>query len=31
MAANTAVVLSTFAVFIIDLIAAQVADIFHYT
>jgi phospholipid/cholesterol/gamma-HCH transport system permease protein len=31
MAANTAVVLSTFAVFIIDLIAAQMADIFHYT
>jgi len=31
LAANTAVVLSTFAVFIIDLIAAQVADIFNYT
>ncbi|MES2679487.1 MAG: ABC transporter permease [Bacteroidota bacterium] len=31
MAANTAVVLSTFAVFIIDLIAAQIADIFHFT
>ena len=31
MAANTSVVLSTFAVFIIDLIAAQIADIYHYT
>ncbi len=31
MAANTAVVFCTFAVFIIDLIAAQIADIFHYT
>lgn len=31
LAANTAVVLSTFAVFIIDLVAAQLADIFHYT
>lgn len=31
LAANTAVVLCTFAVFIIDLIAAQIADIFHYT
>jgi len=31
MAANTAVVLSTFAVFIIDLIAAQVADILNFT
>lgn len=28
-AANSAVVLSTFAVFIIDLVAAQIADIFH--
>ncbi len=31
MAANTAVVLSTFAVFIIDLVAAQVADILNFT
>lgn len=31
MAANSAVVISTFTVFIIDLIAAQIADIFHYT
>jgi phospholipid/cholesterol/gamma-HCH transport system permease protein len=31
MAANTAVVLATFAVFIIDLIAAQIADIFNFT
>ncbi|MBL7930554.1 MAG: ABC transporter permease [Bacteroidia bacterium] len=31
LAANTAVVFSTFAVFIIDLIAAQIADIFNYT
>lgn len=28
-AANSAVVISTFAVFIIDLVAAQIADIFH--
>jgi phospholipid/cholesterol/gamma-HCH transport system permease protein len=30
-AANTAVVMATFAVFIIDLIAAQIADIFNIT
>ena len=30
-AANISVVISTFAVFIIDLVAAQIADIFHYT
>ena len=30
-AANTTVVIATFAVFIIDLLAAQIADILHYT